>query len=154
VSDDNGAEERALRALATDYAVAADQRDGALYSQLFLPNGYMRVRRVDDPAKALTELRGHGELSQVPAMLAKAYDRTYHFVGQARYEIGLSHASGLVYCQAHHLSLGRHAATSHIMNIRYEDHYKRSEQGVWRIAARTAWIDWTETRVVDSPAQD
>ena len=45
--------------------------------------------------------------------MLEQYDQTFHFVGNTRYEIDATHATGEVYCLAHHLTRGpRHRATT------------------------------------------
>jgi hypothetical protein len=148
MSEHSGAgDEQSLRMLATAYALAADQGDGAMYADVFAPGGRMRVLRRSAPDVVVTEVTGRDELALVPGMLSKAYDRTFHFVGQSSYVIDQDVATGTVYCQAHHLSTSGRAGTSYVMHIRYEDEYGRSEASGWKITSRSAWIEWTETRV-------
>lgn len=140
-----------LRRLAAHYAAGADRGDGMAYAGVFLPDACVRVYRLPDVDTPVTVMTGHDELAKVPGLLQERYTRTFHFVGQALYEIGDDEATGEVYCLAHHLTVGRHGGTSHVMHMRYEDDYRRDEQGDWKIARRVALIDWTETRAVNPP---
>ena len=138
-------DESAIRRLSSVYAIAADQRDGEMYAHVFEADGRLAVRHTDRPEEPAIEVSGERELSRVPRALAKRYARTFHFVGQSVFHIAADTARGTVYCQASHLSRGSDAATV-LMHIRYEDQYRRTVERGWRIASRTAWIDWTETR--------
>lgn len=146
---DRTADELALRRLAARYAAGADGGDGLAYAGVFLPDASVQVYRVPDVDTPVTVMTGHDELAKVPGILQKRYARTLHLVGQALYEIGDDEATGEVYCLAHHLTAGRHGGTSYVMHMRYEDDYRRDEQGYWKIARRVAFIDWTETRAAN-----
>jgi hypothetical protein len=86
----------------------------------------------------------------VPIMLERSFIRTCHFLGQTRYMLDGDEASGTVYCQASHLLADGEDEISYVMNIRYEDRYGRTPEEGWRLAQRTAWIDWTERRPASS----
>jgi hypothetical protein len=137
--------ELALRRLSGRYALAADRRDGPDYAGVFAHDGCLRVHRGAETDDDVTELRGHEQLARVPAMLTKSYDRTFHFVGQSVFDIHENEATGVVYCQAHHLALSRHGGIAYLMHLRYEDRYGRIDQRDWRIALRDVWVEWTET---------
>jgi hypothetical protein len=147
---DTTSTELALRRLSDRYAIAADRRDGDDYAGVFAQDGCLRVHRGSDPDEEVTELRGHEELARVPAMLMKSYDRTFHFVGQSVFEIREEEATGVVYCQAHHLVLSRHGGTSYLMFLRYEDRYGWVDRRDWRIASRDVWVEWTETTAANA----
>jgi hypothetical protein len=148
---DRSADELALRRLAACYARGADRREPETYAGVFLPDGAMRVYRLPDTQKPMTDMVGHGQLARVPGMLAKNYSRTFHFLGQSLYDIGEEEATGEVYCLAHHLSADRHGGTSYVMHMRYEDRYRHDKRHEWKMAERVAWIDWTETRAANPP---
>jgi SnoaL-like domain len=150
-ASDPVADELALRRLSGLYAAGADRRDGDTYAGVFLPDARLRVYRLPDVDTPMTDMTGHDELGEVPGMLGKLYARTFHFVGQCVYEIDDPQATGEVYCQAHHLTTDRHGGTDHVMHMRYQDTYRRDGQGDWKIAARVAFIDWTETRSTNPP---
>jgi ketosteroid isomerase-like protein len=145
------ADELVLRQLSARYAAGADRGDGDAYAGVFLPDARMRVYRLPDADTPMTEMAGHEQLAEVPGMLARRYARTFHFVGQCVYEIGDGEATGEVYCQAHHLTTDRHGGTDYVMHMRYQDTYRRNPRGDWKIAARVAFIDWTETRAANPP---
>jgi hypothetical protein len=142
--------ELALRRLSGRYALAADRRDAHDYARVFAQDGCLRVHRGADPDGEVTELRGHEQLARVPAMLTKSYDRTFHFVGQSVFEIYEQEATGVVYCQAHHLVLSQHGGISYLMHLRYEDRYGCIDQPDWRIVSRDVWVEWTETSAANA----
>lgn len=146
MSDDRSGDELALRRLAGLYAKGADRGDGEMFAGVFLSGARLRVYRLPDLERPSTDLTGHEALSHVPSSLSGRFARTFHFLGQCTYEIGDGEASGEVYCLAHHLSADRDGRTDYVMHMRYLDDYRRDEAGEWRIAERTAHVDWTETR--------
>src|SRR5690606_2577686 len=75
-----------LYALAVQYAAAADRRDGAAFAAAFLPGGRLRVFDPPEAAEPVSERVGPEALAAVPGLLRR-YDRTFHFLGQASYEV-------------------------------------------------------------------
>jgi ketosteroid isomerase-like protein len=137
------ADRAALRDLAERYASGVDLRDPDLYVSAFLPDATLFVH---DTRGEVTGTRvGHEELAKIPSLI-KQYDKTFHFLGQSRYEINGDEASGEVYCIAHHLTPDRHGGTNFVMYMRYQDTYRRDETGTWKIAIRHATQDWTDVR--------
>lgn len=143
---DRTADELALRRLAALYAAGADGRGAETFAGVFLPDARLVVHRGPDVEAPVTVMTGHDQLAKVPAMLRERYARTFHFLGQSLYEIGDEQATGEVYCLAHHLTVHRHGGSSYVMHMRYDDTYGRDARGDWKIAQRTAFVDWTETR--------
>ncbi|HEY8527947.1 MAG TPA: nuclear transport factor 2 family protein [Acidimicrobiales bacterium] len=151
------ADELALRRLAALYARAADRNEPETFAGVFLPDARLRVWRPADTDAPSTDVAGHEALGRIPGRLASRYARTFHFLGQSTYEIGDDEATGEVYCLAHHLaadaedpSAGAPAQTTdYVMHMRYLDTYRRDSAGGWRIAERTAYVDWTESRPAD-----
>jgi hypothetical protein len=86
--------------------------------------------------------------ARVPSALG-AYRRTFHFVGQQRVDIDGDDATGETYCIAQHLSDRDDGRWNHIMNIRYQDRFRRSAAGR-RFAERRLCVDWVEDRPVAS----
>jgi hypothetical protein len=136
----------ALRALADDYAAGCDHRDAELYVGVFHEDATLVVHATGDPDTIATEHRGQHQLGTIPGMLAR-YDRTYHFVGNTRYEIRGNDATGEVYCVAHHLSTRDTGRRDLVMYIRYLDAYRRVDSR-WGIDERRVMIDWVEQRDV------
>ena len=98
----------------------------------------------------MARVRGRDELADVITMIAR-YDKTFHMLGNARYDIADDTATGEVYCIAHHLAANPSredgAPTDHVMYIRYRDDYGRDDHG-WRIVERRVLVDWRETRSI------
>jgi hypothetical protein len=125
--------ELALRAAAVRYAAGVDQRDPALFLSALHPKAHLRV-----PATGF-EADGHEQLAGVVERM-KTYDKTFHFIGNTRYDIGDDTATGEVYCLAHHLT-GKQTL---VLVIRYQDTYSRAGDD-WRIDDRTVVVDWSYT---------
>ena len=143
------ADQLALRALAERYAAGVDRRDRELFVSAFHPDAVLIVHATGDPDTVVGTRRGHDELGEITVMIA-GYDKTYHFVGNTRYEIDQDHATGEVYGIAHHLTPDRHGGTSFVMLIRYLDTYSRRD-GRWGIDERRVVTDWTEVRTALRP---
>ena len=98
-------------------------------------------------------MQGHASLAKIIERIAR-FDRTYHLIGNSRYDLTDDAATGEVYCVAHHVP-GDAAAgaeprpngvpTSYVMYIRYRDEYVRAD-GEWRIRDRQVLVDFTEHR--------
>ena len=136
----------ALRRLAENYASAADRRDAASFWGVF-----------DDEVgvlKARSEVRGLDGAAKIMERLSQ-YARTFHFIGNTRYETDGDTATGEVYCMAHHLTPGPDSTTNFRMYMRYEDLYirrpGRAGTGGWRIHERRFVVDWTETVIANAP---
>ncbi|HET9609965.1 MAG TPA: nuclear transport factor 2 family protein [Acidimicrobiales bacterium] len=134
-----------LHDLAVRYAAGADRRDGEMFAGAFLPGGRLRVFDPPEAAEPRSDRQGHDALVGVPALLSR-YERTFHLLGQASYELGPGgdEAEGEVYCLAHHRLAGP-PPTTVVMHIRYRDRYRRAG-GRWGIDERRVLVDWTETR--------
>jgi ketosteroid isomerase-like protein len=133
-----------LRGLADTYATAVDHRDASLFVSVFHPDAVLVVHPPGDPDAISGTMTGHDELAGVTEKIAR-YQRTYHFVGNARYELDGDRATGEVYGIAHHLTPDHHGGTDFVMLIRYLDTYSRGGDG-WRIDQRRVVTDWTEVR--------
>lgn len=129
--------------LSTRYAAGADRRDPDLFVSAFLPNA--RLRRYDpaDAPEPVTDRQGCEALAEIPGLLER-YTKTFHHLGQARFEVDGDVATGEVYCTAHHLTRDQ-PPVSHVLHIRYQDRYLRVE-GRWGIEDRRVLVDWTEQR--------
>ena len=109
------ADRLALRALADQYAWAVDRRDRDGFLGVFHPDGVLVLLDHADPTVVTATRRGHAELADITERIAR-YDKTFHFVGNARYEIDGDRATGEVYCLAHHLTPDRHGGTDLVQN--------------------------------------
>jgi hypothetical protein len=142
----NSADFLALRHLAEVYASAADQRDAHTFWAVFDPDeGRLLGRR------EVTDLAGAQGIMEY----LTRYARTFHFIGNTRYDTDGEHARGEVYCIAHHLSAGEGGGEDYIMYIRYQDSYICRPDGQnsaqWRIRERRIVVDWTETVPAGAP---
>jgi hypothetical protein len=142
------ADELALGALSQQYATAVDRRDRALFVDVFLPDGVLRIFNPSEAEQPTAERVGHAQLGQVTTRIAR-FDRTFHLVGRGRYDVAEDTATGEVSCLAHHLTRGDETTTDYVMYIRYVDEYRRDPSHEWRISIRSLFVDWTETRLVD-----
>jgi hypothetical protein len=130
-----------LRALVDGYAVAADDGDGDTFASLFAPTATLVVVGADGTERSRYE--GQAAIATVPAKLGR-YDRTLHLVATHRCSVegdGGRSATGVAYCEAHHVGGG----TDKVLFIRYDDTYERADDG-WRFAARTVRTLWEERR--------
>jgi hypothetical protein len=138
-----------LRELSERYAAACDRGDGDAYAAVFTPDGRLRVFDPHPAAEARVEIVGRERLAGVPLALQR-YTRTFHFLGNATYDVGADTATGEVYCLAHHLTADGHGGTDYVMFIRYQDDYVRADPGErWLIADRRLLVDWTEVRAAN-----
>lgn len=139
-----------LHDLSVRYAAGADRRDAELFVSAFVPDGRLRRYDPSDAPEPSSDRRGRDALAEVPGLLAR-YARTFHLLGQARYDVDGDHATGEVYCLAHHLTDDAPPIV-HVMHIRYLDTYLRLD-GRWGIEDRRVLVDWTERRVIDEVAR-
>ncbi|GGN23156.1 nuclear transport factor 2 family protein [Streptomyces fuscichromogenes] len=121
-----------LMAVCTRNAAGTDQLDRDLMLSAFHPDGKLIVPSIDFVAK------GHEELGKLIDLQA-GFDKTLHFIGNSRFEVGESGdaATGDIYVLAHHLKDGKVRVSA----IRYNDVYSRRD-GEWRLDERTVNIDW------------
>lgn len=139
----------ALRSVAARYASGVDRRDRELFLSAFTEDALLIAPgRNDTPL----ELRGHGEIGTVIELISR-YPRTFHFVGQARYEFGAAETAGEVYCIAHHIS--PEGDRDLVMFVRYHDSYRRAGAAkTWLIERRVVQVDWIETHPIAYPKED
>lgn len=137
-----------LRALADEYAAAADAHDNELFASLFTPGGRFLAYQGDEP-EPLRDARGRKALLRVMDNL-DAFQGTLHVMANQRIlELEASRAKGEVYGLAHHLVPAEDGqpAQDLVMHIRYDDVYAR-QAGRWHFAQRTLRITWLEQRPV------
>ena len=164
VTDGGGHDDvHALTALSTEYAVAADTRDGERFASLFTDDGELVVPKVPTDLRPVVTRRGRAELLVVPDGLRR-YDRTYHQVTNHTFTVVGDRAEGEVVCTAHHVSRapdtdgprvpGDSGATTDapegtdlVWFIRYHDTYRRTDHG-WRFERRVLDLQWTEEHPV------
>jgi hypothetical protein len=125
--------EPALHAAAVRYAMGVDRRDPGLFLSALHPEAHLSVSATG------FEADGHEQLAGIVGRMT-AYDKTFHFIGNTRYDLGGDSPTGEVYCLAHHLTGGQ----NQVMVIRYQDTYSLHDDD-WRISDRTVVVDWTYT---------
>jgi ketosteroid isomerase-like protein len=139
----------ALRAVAARYAAAVDRRDCGLLRSAFTDDAVLLVP-TSAGKRGEIELRGHDEIVTIIELLSR-YPRTFHFLGQARFDVSVAATSGELYCIAHHITQG--GDRDLVMYIRYQDVYRPDNGGDWLIARREVQVDWTETRPLEWPKE-
>jgi len=143
----------ALRALSAAYAAGVDRRDDSLVRSCFTADAELVVRGRDG-VRPLPERRlvGRDEISGITTTIAR-YRRTFHLVGQGRYEIRGDRATGEVYCEAHHHAVDDDGVTTdRVLHIRYQDSYALSDE--WLITKRIVGVDWSVDVVLGALGDD
>ena len=128
-----------LRRLSDTYADAVDRRDAGALARLFGQDGRLIL-----PALGASDgatLTG----DQVRAALdpLAVYDRTFHHVGAAVFDVEGDRAAGRVQCSAHHYERTHNGPIDLVMFIVYDDEYRR-EGADWRFERRLVDVRWTE----------
>jgi hypothetical protein len=78
------------------------------------------------------------------------YRATFHGVHNQTLEIAGDEAAGETYCVANHL-LERDGRSFKLdWGIRYQDRYRRGDDGAWRIARRELIVDWEQEAPLSS----
>lgn len=131
-----------LRDLADRYGLAFDQRDQEAFDRLWEPAGVLEVFQ-DGPAQPATGALRVGQFHHAFARLAR-YRFTQHHVTTHTADVNGSTATGVTYCEAHHVA----DATDLVMHIRYVDTYRRDPASGWRFAHRRVEVLATEERAV------
>ncbi len=133
-------DEAAIRRAAILYAMGADRRDKALWSQVL----------TDDIVIEGPGFRAEGIAANLSNLdyLGQLHPRTQHRVSNQMMTITGDTAQGETYCIADHLieKDGRRALLT--WAIRYQDQLVR-DGAEWRFKARTRLVDWEETRPLD-----
>ncbi|HEY1633896.1 MAG TPA: nuclear transport factor 2 family protein [Acidimicrobiales bacterium] len=142
---DQIADRLTLREVSDRYARAVDRRDADAIADIFTEDAELSIHEPAEAEPPSRVLRGRSEISGIPRLIAR-YPKTFHFMGNALYEIDDDSATGEVYCVAHHLTHDPAGATDYVMLIRYLDAYQRCDDGRWRISSRRLLVDWTEDR--------
>jgi uncharacterized protein (TIGR02246 family) len=148
--------EEELRHLSTEYAAAADERDGRRFAGVFTPDGELVVLRPQDRHRPVSTRSGRDQLAESTDALSR-YARTFHQISNHRYRIGDGEAWGEVLCTAHHAlatpggsEAGAATGTDVVWVIRYRDTY-RDTGPAWRIARRELHLQWIEERPIVAP---
>lgn len=126
-----------LRQTAELYAVGADRRDKALWTQVLVEDCV-----IEGPGFSISGRNAN--LGSLDA-LGQMFRATQHRVHQVVAAITGDTATGETYCTADHLL--KDADMILVWSIRYQDIWRR-EDSVWRFTHRRLIVDWEETRAV------
>src|SRR6185295_1512022 len=97
MSEATGDDRAALRDLAERYATGVDRRDTELFLSAFhLERGCLLVFDPSEAPEPRGTRRGRDELAGVIALISR-HDRTFHLLGNSRYEVSGDGATGEVY---------------------------------------------------------
>jgi ketosteroid isomerase-like protein len=131
-----------IQALVDAYVVAADAGDTQGLADLFLPEGRLTTWPPDGSPG--TPHYGIESISSVPATLALRYDRSVHRLGELHVVVSDDGrtALGNLDCEAE-LTTGD---VTRCLTIRYEDAYRRNDEGRWRFVTRDVRIQSVEER--------
>lgn len=124
-----------LRRLVDRYADAVDRRDADEFASLFGSDGRLTLPP-DGPT-----LAGDGVRAALDPLAV--YDRTFHHVGAAVFDLDGDRASGRVQCSAHHYERTHNGPIDLVMFIVYHDDYVRVDDD-WLFASRVVDVRWTE----------
>lgn len=128
-----------LRQLVDRYADAVDRRDVEHFRALFGEEGTLTLPPLG--GSEATVLTGSA-VSEGLEPLA-VYERTFHHVGGAVFDVTGDAATGTVHCSAHHYERTHNGPIDLVMHIVYDDRYHRSA-GRWSFASRVVDVRWTE----------
>jgi len=145
ISPTEAADRLAIRELVEAYAHCADRREAKNQMALFTEDTHFVVYMDAKDPKPSQELHSRGELAPVFADLNR-YPATMHFVGQSTIQtLSAEHATGEVYCIAHHLTVEGQKRSLMIAMLRYGDTYVK-QNGAWLYSERRLYVDWIEQR--------
>lgn len=132
-------DEAAIRQAAVLYAIGADRRDKALWTQV-LTDGCV----IEGPGFRIEGLEAN--LASLDR-LAQLFIRTQHRVHDQLMEITNDRAVGETYCTVDHLREIDGQTELLCWSLRYQDELIRDE-GSWRFISRRLLIDWEEVRPI------
>lgn len=136
----------AIRELVDNYAFCADTRDAHAQMALFTEDTNFEVYYDPESATPSQVISSRTDLFPVFDNL-NTYKRTMHFNGQSSLEFNGDHASGIVYCLAHHLTMEDSKQKLMVAAIKYHDSYIK-QNGKWLFAERKLFVDWIENRLI------
>lgn len=128
-----------LRQLVDRYADAVDRRDTEAFGALFGDSGSLTLPPLGGGQPAT--LAGASVTTSLEPLAV--YERTFHHVGAAVFEVDGDSATGRVQCSAHHYERTHNGPIDLVMYIVYQDEYRRSDPG-WTFASRVVDVRWTE----------
>jgi ketosteroid isomerase-like protein len=149
IPPEEAADRLAIRELVDAYAHCADRRDATGQMALFTEDTSFAVymdAKSDVPSQ---EFHGRDALAPVFDDLNQ-YVTTTHFNGQSTVVLGVTEATGVSYCLAHHVSVHGSGRSLMIASIRYLDRFTKID-GAWYFAQRRLLVDWIETRKIIAP---
>ncbi|WP_235536226.1 nuclear transport factor 2 family protein [Sphingomonas sp. Root50] len=131
-------DERAIRRAATLYAIGADRRDPAIWTDIMAEDMVLITPRgrIDGRDRVLAAL----------PKLAAAFTATQHHVTNQLHMIDGDGATGETYCVADHMTQAADGSRSILRwAIRYQDELRRTGDR-WRFTRRELILDWEERR--------
>ena len=129
------ADTTALRRTAELYAQGADRRDKALWRNVLAQDCV-----IEGPGFSIAGREANlGSIDQLESMFAG----TRHLVHNQVTLVNGDEASGETYSTAQHLLRDGQVLVWH---LRYQDRWRREDDGQWRFTRRTLILDWEETR--------
>ncbi len=131
--------------------MTADRRDTPGFATLFAPDAILAIH--DAAGVEQRRYVGRDEIAAIPDRLGR-YDATMHHVTNHRVQLedpsDGTRATGESYCVAHHLQ--DDWTVDHVLHIRYEDRYLRSEDG-WRFVHRDVRVQWVDDRPLEDQSR-
>ncbi len=145
-------EREALRMLCLGYAAGVDSRDLMQFLGVFTPDAEVCVFEPpgtgDHPNRTM---HGDREIGLIVERISY-YSRTSHLIASCAFELDGDLAAGRVDCEAHHFLPSPQDDVDRRMHVRYEDVYRRSQRGEWKIARREVRIlDREDMKVLPEP---
>jgi hypothetical protein len=137
-----------LPSLSATYAAATDRRDYAAIGGLFEADGRLAITFPGEPEDAIV---GPEAIARYIGAATDRWQGTFHFVGQQRAEIHGNEATSETYSIAGHRMEKDGAFWNVVLNVRYLDKARRTDN-VWRFVERRTVVDWSETHLIDPPA--
>ncbi|WOK37203.1 nuclear transport factor 2 family protein [Sphingomonas sp. C3-2] len=139
MSPNEVADHLALRQTAELYAVGADRRDKAIWSQVLtddieITGPGFGSKGIEDVLKSLD-------------YLAQFYAKTQHRVHNQIVSIDGDSATGETYSTADHLTITDGKGELLCWSIRYQDQWRKVD-GAWRFSRRELIVDWEEKRAL------
>ena len=132
-------DEREILQVVTRYARALDTKEWALLDDVFVPDA------TGDLASP-TPLVGVDAIRTRIRAALEHLDASQHLVGNHEIQVDGDDATHRCYLQAQHVRQAAAAGPNYIVAGRYEDRFRRTDQG-WRIVHRALVVMWTEGNV-------
>lgn len=131
-------DEGAIRHAAMLYAIGADRRDPAIWTEIMAEDMVLVTPR--------GRIEGRDQVLAALPKLAAAFTATQHHVTNQLHAVTGDVATGETYCVADHMTQAADGSRSILRwAIRYQDELRRTEGG-WRFTRRELILDWEERR--------